>query len=104
MFLEAETMMSVPDDSQAEGRLPGSGERPGQWVKQYSRIGAVFCAMLLFAILATTAWGLTLRNGDTGGAMGVGLMFVGLIPMASALVGLYCLVGVVLSLGALAKD
>ncbi len=65
--------------------------------KWLSSIGAVACGLLILAIMATTVWAFTIRPGGPGGAMGLGMAFIVLFPLALIPVGLFCLVGAVLS-------
>ena len=69
--------------------------------KRLGRIGATLCGIVIFAILATTIWDFSIHPGDVGDAMGVGMLMVLFIPVASIPAFLFCLFGAVASANAL---
>jgi hypothetical protein len=69
--------------------------------KRLGRIGATLCGIVIFAILATTIWAFSIRPGNVGDAMGVGMLMVLFIPAASIPAFLVCLVGAAVSANAL---
>jgi hypothetical protein len=65
--------------------------------KWSGRISAASSALLIVAMLADHVVGITRRPGDTGGALGAGIVMLYLL-MCWAPVGLICLVGAATSL------
>jgi hypothetical protein len=56
-------------------------------------LGALLCGVLIVWIVILAIRGTNLQSGDTGGAMGVGIAYVGMIPCAAVPVALICIVG-----------
>ena len=93
--------MSLSKHPDPENSTLDNRKKLGLRAKWWGLLSAKLCGLLILATLATTILAFTIRDGDTGGAMGVGMLFFLTIPMASIPVGLICLVGTVLSLVAI---
>lgn len=65
--------------------------------KAFGVIGGGLSGLLVAAIVFVTIRALTIRPGDTAGAMGIGIAFFVLFPLAFIPVGLVCLLGGMLS-------
>ena len=95
---------TAPEYQAADVQSSGNGGTLESVAIWFARIGAIFCGLLVVAILITTFWGFTIRSGDTGGAMGVGLTFMIFLPLASIPVGLICLAAAICSRIALKRQ
>jgi len=96
--------MSQLEKSAHASSTPSYGGRLDLWAQTLGRLSGILCGLLILAIVATTVWACSIRDGDTGGAMGAGLTFVVLLPLAAIPVGLVCLVGAIVSIGAMRRD
>lgn len=63
----------------------------------FSYFAAILCGLLTLATVSVTLWCLSIREGDTGGAMNSGMSFILVIPLASIPVGVVCFIGILLS-------
>jgi hypothetical protein len=95
--MTAEHVMPNSQNSERAAVVPAGESSLDRAAKWTSTIGAVSCGLLIVATVAVTIWGFTIRGGDTGGAMGVGLAFFVFLPLLAIPVGLVCLAGAGLS-------
>jgi hypothetical protein len=86
--------------AEAAAQAPSDASRIELWAVWFGRVGTVLCALLIVAIAATTVGLFTVERG---GGLLFGMFLAFFIPAASIPVGLFCLVGAIVSAKALRR-
>ncbi len=92
--------MSRMKNPASASRTPSYGGRMDLWAQSLGHFCGVLCGLLILATLVTTAWACSSRGARV---MEPGFIFLFFIPIVSVPVALLCLVGTIVSIGALRR-